>query len=107
VLGGLDAHQGVLSPLRSQGRRSPRARRRHRRRRSRLGLLGREGSVWVAGEVGEGRANSMAGSVLCERGSGGQTAEGSSRRAGGYSGEQSRAGKCETGEIRARLEQLP
>jgi hypothetical protein len=30
--------------------------------------LGREGSVQVAREVGEGRANSMAGSVLCEQG---------------------------------------
>jgi hypothetical protein len=33
-------------------------------------------------------------------------AEGSSRRAGGYSGEQSRASKCETRKIRARLEWL-
>jgi hypothetical protein len=87
-----------LSPPGSQGRRSPWARRCHRRRRGRLGLLGREGSVRVAGKVGEGRANSMAGSVLCERGRGGQTVEGSSRRAGGYSGEQSRVGKCETWE---------
>jgi hypothetical protein len=33
-----------------------------------MGLLGREGSARVAGEVGEGLANTMEGSVLCERG---------------------------------------
>jgi hypothetical protein len=60
--------RGFLSLSGSQGRCSPRARRRHRRRRGRLGLLGHDGSVRVAGKVGEGRANSMAGSVLCERG---------------------------------------
>jgi hypothetical protein len=32
------------------------------------GLLGREGSVQLAGEVGEGSASTMAGSVLCEWG---------------------------------------
>jgi hypothetical protein len=67
-LGGLDARQGFLSPRGSEGRRSPWARRQHHRRRGRLGLLGREGSVRVAREVGEGRANSMAWSVLCEQG---------------------------------------
>jgi hypothetical protein len=40
----------------------------------------------------------MTGSVLCERGGGNQTTDGSPRWTEGYSDEQLRAGKCETGE---------
>jgi hypothetical protein len=60
--------RGFLSLSRSQGWRSLWTRRRHRRRRGRLGPLGREGSVQVAGEFGKGCVNSMAVSVLSERG---------------------------------------
>jgi hypothetical protein len=67
-----------------------------------LGLLGRERSVRVAGEVGEDLANTMARSGLCEWDRGDRTAEGSPRRTGEYSGEQSRASKCETGENKGR-----
>jgi hypothetical protein len=106
-LGGLDARQGGLSPPGSQGRRSPRARRRHRRRRGRLGPVGREGSVRVAGEVEEGRANSIAGLVSCEWG------EAARRRRGVLGGPEdtpvSNHGQVNArqGEISARQEWLP